>query len=226
MTLLMTRTLSDISDLTLANRSHRIPTRVRSGRGSFPYRSLVEQPLWRPDCAAWRDTHNILTDTSPDLSWLCPWSPAPHPINPSARVAPIHRKRFLRGRSPKPRRRFGPERREDIVWLRGFASSSGDSWATRSCWTSRRFQRRSTSGNSSLADRQNMRTGALGLSNGSGADPAQPRLGPQLALRARGENCRQPSGTMASVTSSAALYAYRQRSRLRTAAEDTAPRDR
>ena len=127
MTLLMTRTLSDISDLTLANRSHRVPTRVRSGRGSFPYRSLVEQPLWRPDCAAWRDTHNILTDTSPDLSLALSMvsGPAPHPVGTCSAHSP---QAILEGKvvTPKSRRRFGPERGEDIAWLRGFASSSGD----------------------------------------------------------------------------------------------------
>jgi len=128
LTLLMTRTLSDISDLTLANRSHRIPTRVRSGRDSFPYRSLTSKNhSGGPDCAARRDTHNILTDTSPDLSlalsMVC--GPAPHPVGTCSAHSP---QAILEGKvvTPKSRRRFGPERGEDIAWLRGFASSSGD----------------------------------------------------------------------------------------------------
>jgi len=91
LTLPMTRTLSDISDLTLANRSHRIPTRVRSGRDSFPYRSLTSKNhSGGPDCAARRDTHNILTDTSPDLSLALSMvsGPAPHPVGTCSAHSP------------------------------------------------------------------------------------------------------------------------------------------
>ena len=101
--------------------------------------------------------------------------PAPHqPVGTCSAHSP---QAILEGKvvTPKSRRRFGPERGEDIAWLRGFASSSGDFVgysvlldvtavpATFDVW---KFL---------LTDRQNMRTGVLGLSNGSGADLVQGR---------------------------------------------------